>query len=84
MTMLKAGEKLVVCQVCEDQKIFKIKETVTLGQCERCHNAKMRVVKVRPTNVSGVGRRKIADLGLALLMEMGAGAPNVEENLEFS
>jgi len=84
MTMLKAGEKLVVCQVCEDQKIFKIKETVTLGQCERCHNAKMRVVKVRPTNVSGVGRNEMADLGLVLLLEAGADAPDIEENLEFS
>ena len=86
MTMLKAGEKLIVCEVCEHQRIVPIKGDILEISltCERCEHRSMKVVKVSPTNVSGVGRNKIADLGLAILMEAGAGAPDPEEKEEFS
>jgi len=83
MTMLKAGEKLVQCTVCEHQQVVPMKRAVKLSSCERCEHKALKVVKVSPTNIHGVGRNRTADLGLSILMEMGAGAPDVEEP-EFS
>lgn len=79
MRLLMAGEKLVQCLACEHQQIVDVKEFMHIIQCERCANIFMNAVKARPTNVHGVGRNKTADLGLALLMEMGQDAPDWEE-----
>ncbi|KKN53723.1 hypothetical protein LCGC14_0599780 [marine sediment metagenome] len=70
MTMLKVGEKLVKCEVCEHETIVPMKEAVRLRPCERCEHPALKVVKVKPTNIHGLGRNKTADLGLAILVDM--------------
>ena len=85
MMMLRAGEKLLVCEVCESQRIIPITTNI-LKQgtiCKRCEHTSMRVKKASPTNIRGAGRNKVADMGLALLMEMGAGASDLEEKKDF-
>jgi len=77
--MLMAGEKLMQCSVCEHLTIVPKKNPADRIRCKRCGNAILKTVKAQPTNIHGVGRNKVADLGLALLMEMGAGAPDIEE-----
>ena len=86
MTMLKAGEKLIVCEVCESQRVIPMKINVLKLEtiCKRCQHPAMKVVKVQPTNINGAGRNKVADMGLAILMEAGADAPDLEENKEYS
>ena len=74
MTLLKAGEKLLLCKACGHQQIVLKKMGVILKSCSRCGNVRMKAVKARPTNIHGCGGNVKADLGLALLMEMGAGA----------
>lgn len=81
MTM-KPGEKVFKCLACGHEQVEKIQEKVWHMRCDLCQLYFMSANRVRPTHVRGAGIGEQADLGLALLMEMGAGAP--EENSEFS
>ena len=81
---MRAGEKLIMCGVCENGQVVKMKDEVDLSSCSRCHKATLKAVRVVHTDINGAGRNKTADLGLALLMEMGAGAPDIKENRNFS
>ncbi len=79
MKMLMAGEKLMQCLACEHRQVVNAKGFMHIIQCKRCANTFLNAVKVRPTNIHGVGRNKMADLGLALLMEMGADVPDQKD-----
>jgi len=70
MTMLNAGEKLIVCEACQHQEVLSIKRSVHLRKCPRCGIVDLVVSKVKPSNVNGIGRNATADLGLALLVDM--------------
>ena len=78
--IVKSGEKMFKCLACGHKQVEKIQEKVWHIRCDLCQLYFMSATRARPTNVRGVGINEQADLGLALLMEMGAG----EENSEFS
>ena len=69
--IIKAGETIWVCLACEhDQTIGERAEHVLMARCDRCGSPFLQALKVEPTEVHGVGmKNKMADLGLALLME---------------
>jgi len=70
---LRAGEKWLMCGVCKNGQVVLMKQEAKLVKCRRCGNATLKAVQVKPTDVNGAGRNATADLGLALLMEAGAG-----------
>lgn len=62
------------CLVCDHEQVLRLEESIFKSKCERCCSKFMQVAEVQPTKVRGAGRNAVADLGLALLMEAGAGA----------
>ena len=74
MRELRPGEKLWECLKCEHQQIGSSKEKQSEARCERCRCPFLLGKQTQSTRVHGAGMGKGADLGLALLMEMGAGA----------
>lgn len=81
--IVKSGEKAFKCLACGHEQVEKIQEKVWHIRCDLCQLYFMTAKRVRPTQVRGTGLGGDADLGLALLMEMGAGAPD-EEKPKFS
>lgn len=68
---IKSGETIWVCLACEhDQTVGECTEHILMARCDRCGSPFLKARKVVPTEVHGTGmKNKMADLGLALLME---------------
>lgn len=67
---IKSGETIWVCLACgHDQTVGGCTEHVLMARCDKCGSQFLKASRVQPTDVSGAGRNKTADLGLALLME---------------
>lgn len=65
---LRPGEARWVCASCG--ALITTNPVTTVGQVKcRCGCIRVRALKKRPTSVSGIGRNKRADLGMALLRE---------------
>lgn len=67
---MKVGQKSMQCLACGHVQVIGIKERPSQAQCDNCESHFMKPIKVKPTDVHGIGRNKVADLGLALLIDM--------------
>jgi len=74
------GEKLMRCLACEHEQVAMMKVSVFKVRCENCRRKFMEVVAIQPSQVHGAGRNAVADMGLALLMEAGAGVPDDDDD----
>ncbi len=70
---LTAGQTAYQCLLpgCEHISISEATENVRMVLCAQCMSPFVKAVKTRRTVVRGAGHNKMADLGLAILMEMG-------------
>ena len=68
---IKSGETQWVCLVCGCiATVSGDTEHILMTRCNECQSPFLKGVKAEPSEVHGVGmKNKMADLGLALLME---------------
>ena len=66
---LMAGETLWRCLGCGHETVSGRRENVREVRCENCGLPFIEAVRTRRTIIRGVGTNRVADLGLALLLE---------------